>query len=138
MNELSGMIFDAALRAHQEPGPGLLESVYEVVPADRPDETGMQVERQRFIPDRFAGKLLHEGFRADLIVNGSTIVEIESIEQPARVHKEQLLACLKPSNLSPGLLINFGGELCKGNIERIVVGKVPDLKTCSVPFEPSV
>lgn len=138
MNEVRGMIVDAALWVHKELGPGLLESVYEVILAERLVEMGLQVEHQRSIPIRFGGKLFDEGCRADLLVNGSTIVEIKSVEQPARVHKKQLLTYLKLSNLSLGLLINFGGELRKGNIERIVVGKVPDLKTSSVPFEPSV
>jgi GxxExxY protein len=126
------------LRVHKELGAGLLESVDEVVLAERLAERGLQVERQRSIPIRFGGKLFDEGCRADLIVNGSIIVEIKSIEQLARMPKKQLLIYLKLSNLSLGSLINFGGELRKGNIERIAVGKVPDLKTSSVPFESSV
>jgi iron complex transport system substrate-binding protein len=133
MNEASGMIVDAALWVHKELGPGLLESVYEVILADRLAGMGMHVERQRSIPIRFGGKSFEEGFRADLIVNGSIIVEIKSVEQLARVHKKQLLTYLRLSGLSLGLLINFGGEFLKGNIERIVIGKVPDLKTSSVP-----
>ena len=67
-------------------------------------------------------------FRADLIVNGCVIVEIKSVERLAPVHKKQVLTYLKLSGLQVGLLINFGGELLKGNIERLVVHAKDDLK----------
>lgn len=133
MNEVSGQIVESAFWVHKEVGPGLLESVYEVILADRLAGMGLQVERQHPVPIRIGGKIFDEGFRADLIVNGSIIVEIKSVEQLARVHKKQLLTYLRLSDLSLGLLINFGGELLKGNIERIVAGDVPDLKISSVP-----
>ena len=132
LNEVSGIIVDCALLVHRELGPGLLESVYEIVLADILAERGLTVDRQCPIPIRFGNKSFDEGFRADLIVNSEIIVEIKSVEQLARVHKKQLLSYLKLSGLSLGLLINFGGEFLKGNIERIVVGEAPDLKHSSV------
>jgi GxxExxY protein len=68
----------------------------------------------------FGGKRFDEGFRADLIVGRAVLVELKSIESLARVHKKQVLTYLKLSHLKLGLLINFGGELLKGNIERLV------------------
>ena len=133
VNEISGMIVDAAVRVHRELGPGLLESVYEVVLADALREHGLAVARQVPIPIRFRGKLFEEGFRADLIVEERIIVEIKSVEQLARVHKKQVLTYLKLSGLKLGLLINFGGELLKGNIERLVVGPIPDIKSPPCP-----
>ncbi|MEI6034967.1 MAG: GxxExxY protein [Verrucomicrobiae bacterium] len=132
LNETSGIIVDCALSVHRDLGPGLLESVYEIILADILTGRGLTVVRQRPIPIHFGNKSFDEGFRADLIVNGAIIVEIKSVEQLARVHKKQLLTYLKLSGLSLGLLINFGGEFLKGNIERIVVGEVPDLKNFSV------
>ena len=132
LNEISGIIVDCALSVHRELGPGLLESVYEIILADILTGRGLTVVRQRPIPIRFGSKSFDEGFRADMVVNGEIIVEIKSVEQLARVHKKQLLTYLKLSGLSLGLLINFGGEFLKGNIERIVVGEVPDLKHSSV------
>ena len=129
LNEISGMIVDAAFHVHRELGPGLLESVYEVILADALRQRGLTVARQVPIPIRFEGKIFDEGFRADLIVNKSIIVEIKSIESLARVHKKQVLTYLKLSGLKLGLLINFGGELLKGNIERLVVGQIPNLKS---------
>lgn len=128
LNELSQIIVDAAFQVHRGLGPGLLESVYEVVLADALRARGLKVERQKPIPIRFEDKVFDEGFRADLIVEGRILVELKSVEQLARVHKKQVLTYLKLSGIPLGLLINFGGELLKGNIERLVAGEVPDLK----------
>jgi len=122
INAISGVIVDAALRIHKELGPGLLESVYEIVLADELSRKGLLVRRQVPIPIRFEGREFEEGFRADLLVEEAVIVELKSIEQLARVHKKQVLTYLKLGNKKLGLLINFGGELLKGNIERLVNG----------------
>ena len=87
-NELTAGIVDAAYHIHREIGPGLLESVYESVLADTLQGKGFKVMRQMPIPIRFGGKVFDEGFRADLVVEGSVIVEIKSVEQLARVHKK--------------------------------------------------
>jgi GxxExxY protein len=128
LNELSQIIVDASFRMHQELGPGLFETVYEVVMADILREKGFMVERQKPIPIRFGGKIFDEGFRADLIIEGRLLVELKSVEQLSRVHRKQVLPYLKLSGIPLGLLINFGGELMKGNIVRLVAGQVPDLK----------
>src|SRR6516165_10004150 len=80
-----------------------------------------RLERQRPIPIHFRGKHFDEGFRAVLIVNGLVLVELKSLETLARVHKKQVLTYLKLSGIKLGLLINFGGELLKGNVERLVL-----------------
>ena len=129
LNKISGQIVDTAFHVHRELGPGLLETVYEIILADALHKRGLTVARQVPIPIRFEGKLFDEGFRADLIVNGCVIVEIKSVESLARVHKKQVLTYLKLSGLKLGLLINFGGELLKGNIERLAVGQIPNLKS---------
>jgi GxxExxY protein len=149
LNLISEVIVDAAYHVHRALGPGLLESVYEVILADALRARGLTVERQKPITIRFGGKTFDEGFRADLVVEGQVIVELKSVEQLARVHKKQVLTYLKLSGLKLGLLINFGGELLKGNIERLVVGDAPDLKQsptertegtelgCGKPFQSS-
>ncbi|MFZ4777157.1 MAG: GxxExxY protein [Terrimicrobiaceae bacterium] len=128
INEISEIIVDAAFHVHRELGPGLLESVYEVILTDALRSRGLGVARQKPISIRFGGKVFEEGFRADLVVEEQIIVEVKSVEQLARVHKKQLLTYLKLSGLNLGLLINFGGELLRGNVERLVVGDVPDLQ----------
>lgn len=122
LNEISGKIVDAALRVHKELGPGLLESVYEVVLADELCHMGLRARRQVPIPILYAGRAFEEGYRADLLVEEQIVVEIKSVDQLARVHKKQLLTYLKLGDKRLGLLINFGGEFLKGNIERLVNG----------------
>lgn len=119
-NEIAQGIVQASLDLHKEAGPGLLESVYEVLLASMLREKGFEVERQKAIPISFRGKHFDEGFRADLIVAGLVLVELKSVETLARVHRKQVVTYLKLSNLKLGLLINFGGEILKGNIERLV------------------
>jgi GxxExxY protein len=128
INEISARIVDASLRIHRELGPGLLESVYEVVLAELLKRDGFEIERQKPVPIQAFGKTFEEGFRADLIVNGLILIELKSVEQLSRAHRKQVQTYLRLCNLRLGLLINFGGELLKGNIERIVVGDVPDLR----------
>jgi GxxExxY protein len=128
-NEIAQAVVSSAYDLHREIGPGLLESVYEAILADMLRAQGFDVVRQQAIPVRFRGKTFDEGFRADLIVGGLVLVELKSVEALARVHKKQVLTYLRLSGIKLGLLINFGGELLKGNIERLVNGleDVPSL-----------
>jgi GxxExxY protein len=96
---------------------------------------GLRVERQVAIPIRIGERIFDEGYRADLVVEDLVIVEIKSVERLAGVHKKQVLTYLRLPGRRVGLLINFGGELLKGNIERIVDGDAPDLKNW--PPDPS-
>jgi iron complex transport system substrate-binding protein len=128
INDVTAAIVDSAYRIHNDIGPGLFESVYELVLADILAGRGLSVQRQAAIPIRIGDKVYDEGFRADLVVDGRVIVEIKSIEQLARVHKKQVLTYLKLSGLPVGLLINFGGDLLKGNIERLVIPHAQNLK----------
>ena len=121
-NEIAKIVVDCALHIHQGIGPGLLESVYEVILADALQQRGLHVERQNPIPIVFEGRHFDEGFRADLLVDAKVIVELKSIEQLARVHKKQVLTYLRLSGNKLGLLINFGGELLRGNMHRLVNG----------------
>ena len=127
INEITGAIVDVAYRIHEDAGPGLFESVYELVLVDKLMSKGFSVERQVPVPIRIGGKVYEEGFRADLIVEAQVIVEVKSVEQLARVHKKQVLTYLKLSGMPVGLLINFGGNLLTGNIERLAIPCAPIL-----------
>jgi len=131
INKVTGVIVDTAYRIHEEVGPGLLESVYELVFADMLEGQGFSVQRQVPVPVKIGGKVYDAGFRADMIVMARVIVEIKSVENLARVHKKQVLTYLKLSGLPVGLLINFGGELLKGNIERLSLPGAPPLPPLS-------
>ena len=121
-NELSKIILDAAFKVHTRLGPGLLETVYEVVLAHELRKAGVQAERQVPIPIRYDELTFDEGFRADLIVENKVIVELKSVEQLLKVHGKQLLTQLRLSDRQLGLFINFGEIHLKNGIERVVNG----------------
>lgn len=124
-NEISRQIVDAAFHIHTRLGPGLLESVYEVLMAHELRKRGLQVERQVPVRIVYDGITFDEGFRADLIVEGLLIVELKSVEKTLPVHGKQLLTYLRLMDKRLGLLVNFGEALIKHGIERVVNG-LPD------------
>jgi GxxExxY protein len=121
-NEIANMIMDAAFLIHRELGPGLLESVYEVVLARHLADKGLAVDRQMPIPIRFQGMIFDEGFRADLFVEQKVIIELKSIERLQPVHSKQLLTYLRLTGCRLGLLINFGENLMKDGFKRVANG----------------
>ena len=114
------MVVDAAYHVHTTLGPGLLESVYEVVLAHEIEKRGLALKRQVSVPIQHDGLVFDEGFRADMVVEDSVILELKSIESVAPVHKKQLLTYLRLSDKRLGLLLNFGAPLIKKRIFRIV------------------
>jgi GxxExxY protein len=124
-NDVAKIVVDAAYHIHVELGPGLLESVYETVLAAELAKRGLKVERQKPITFEFRGVRFDEGFRADLVVNELVVVELKSTEQSHPVHKKQVKTYLKLSGKRLGLLLNFGTELVKDGVARVVLG-LPD------------
>ena len=121
-NEIAKIIVDAAFHLHKRLGPGLLETVYEVVLAKMLQRRGLKVERQVRVAIVFDGIKFDEGFRADLVVEDKVIVELKSVEKVVPVHKKQLLTYLRLADKRLGLLINFGAELIRDGISRVVNG----------------
>lgn len=95
IEEISAEVVDAAFHMHKDLGPGLLESVYEVVLAKVLEKRGIFVERQKVIPIQYAGLRFDEGFRADLLVEGTLLVELKSVEHLAHVHSKQVITYLR-------------------------------------------
>jgi GxxExxY protein len=121
-NEIATQVVDCAYKVHTTLGPGLLESVYEIVLAHELRKCGLPVERQVPIPIRYDGIQFDEGFRSDIMVADKVILEIKSVEKSAAVHKKQLLTYLRLADKRLGLLINFGEDLIKDGIRRVVNG----------------
>ncbi|MHC1738538.1 MAG: GxxExxY protein [Ignavibacteriaceae bacterium] len=119
-NELSYKIIGAAIELHKIIGPGLLESAYENALAHDLRELGLKVHQQCPMPFIYKDVKQDVGYRIDLLVERSVIVEVKSIEALAPIHYSQLLTYLKLSKLKLGLLINFNSNILKENIHRIV------------------
>ena len=111
---------DQCIRIHRELGPGLLESVYELVLAAALERQGIRVDRQKPIDIRFDGLTLPGAFRLDLLVDRRLVIEIKSVERLSNLHAKQLLTYLRLIDQPVGLLLNFSGETMKEGIRRIV------------------
>ena len=121
-NEIAREIVDAAYHIHRRLGPGLLESVYETVLAYDLKKRGLKIDRQVAVAIVYGEIKFDEGFRADLIVENKVIAELKSVENVIPVHKKQLLTYLRLADKRLGLLINFGSELIRDGISRVVNG----------------
>lgn len=119
LERLAAISVDCGLQVHRELGPGLLESVYEVVMFESLRQRGLGVERQVPIAIRYNDRIFDNGFRADLLVEGQLLIELKSTERHASVHAKQLLTYLRLSGLSLGLLMNFGMATFKEGIHRL-------------------
>ncbi len=119
-NEIGSIVMAAALALHRELGPGLLESVYEVVLAHLLRERGLRVERQIPISITYRDLVFEEAFRADLIVERKLLIEIKCVELLTYAHKKQLLTYLRLTQRKLGYLINFNAPLLKSGVVRIV------------------
>ena len=123
-NGIGTAIVDCSVDLHQDLGPGLLETVYEVTLAHKLEARGFSVRRQVPVAIACDGREFDEGFRADLIVEGKVIVELKSVEKVHPAHKKQLLAYLRLTWLRLGYLLNFGEALMKGGIIRSINGQL--------------
>ncbi|MGD9782770.1 MAG: GxxExxY protein [Kiritimatiellia bacterium] len=128
INDVTGIIVDAAFQIHRDLGPGLLESVYEAVLAKKMAERGLRVERQKALRFEYDGMAFDEGFRMDLLVEDQVVVELKSVEQVAPVHKKQLLTYLKLARKPVGLLINFGAATLKEGLTRVIHAPADSLR----------
>ncbi|MHB1398002.1 MAG: GxxExxY protein [Trichloromonadaceae bacterium] len=127
LNALSGQILDAAIEVHRVlGGPGLLEGVYEEALALELGLRGLGVQRQLRIPVIYKGLVVKNPLVVDLLVSGSIIVEIKSVEQFNPIFLSQLLTYLRITGLTLGLVINFGERYVKNGYYR-VVNKFPEI-----------
>lgn len=121
-NEIGKTVINTAISLHKEWGPGLLESVYEVILMHELKKRNLDVERQVQIPVKYHDIRFEEGFRADMVVGGKVILELKSVECICDTHKKQLLTYLKLTGMRLGYLLNFNEALMKSGITRMVNG----------------
>ena len=120
VEELATLAVDAGFHIHKELGPGLLESVYEMLLASKLASIGYSVARQQLVDIEFENVRIDGAFRIDLLVDDCLLVEVKSVERLSPVHGKQLLTYLRLTKQPVGLLINFGGETLKEGLKRVV------------------
>jgi GxxExxY protein len=121
INRLTEMIIGAAIEVHRHLGPGLLESTYEACLYYELIKLGLRVERQKALPVIYKEVRLDQGYRIDLLVENTVIVELKVVEKISQVHEAQVLSYLKLSGCPAGLLLNFNVKLLKQGIRRFVM-----------------
>jgi GxxExxY protein len=119
IEDLISCVIDTAMGVHVDVGPGLFETVYEQLLANRLAKQGLSVERQKTLGAHIDGLDFAEAFRIDILVDGRLLVELKSIDRLSPVHTRQTLTYLRLMNLPLGLLINFGAITLKGNFRRV-------------------
>ena len=116
---LIDLTFDLGMQIHRDIGPGLIESVYERVLADRLSQHGIKVDRQQPVHVNIYDKIYKDAFRYDLLLNKILLVEIKSLEKMGPVHRKQVLTYIRLMNLPYGLLLNFGCAMFKDGMQRV-------------------
>ncbi|MCO4294201.1 GxxExxY protein [Solitalea sp. MAHUQ-68] len=121
LNTISGQILKSAFSVHSELGPGLLESSYEACLAYELISNGLKVEVQKPLPLIYKNVKLDCGYRIDILVENSVIVELKTVDSFNDVHLAQILTYMKLSGKSLGLLLNFNVNSLKNGIKRVVL-----------------
>ncbi|HEX8396026.1 MAG TPA: GxxExxY protein [Pyrinomonadaceae bacterium] len=119
LNFITDKIIGCAIEVHKTLGPGLLESAYEECLCFELSQSGLHFERQVDLPVVYKRVKLDCGYRMDLVVEDSVIVEIKAVDSILPVHEAQLLSYLKLANKPLGLLMNFHVSVLKNGLKRM-------------------
>jgi len=120
IEEIAKKIVDAAIKVHTALGPGLLESAYQKCVGYELKRGGLKVECEVFLPITYENIKIDAGYRIDMIVEGSVIVENKTVEKLMPIHEAQLLTYLKMKNYKLGFLLNWNVPRMKYGIKRMV------------------
>ena len=119
LERLAREVIDCGFRLHSDLGPGLLESVYELLLFEVVRERGILCRRQVPVPINYKGVVVDNAFKIDLLVGAQLVVELKSTEQHAPVHAKQLTTYLRLMDLPLGIFMNFGLPTFKAGVRRI-------------------
>lgn len=131
-NQITGQIIEAAMKIHTQFGPGLLESAYEACLGHELKKRGLEIAQQVMVPLMYDDEKIDCGYRLDLLVENSVIVELKAVERILPIHHVQLLSYLRLAGKEIGLLINFHSLHLKDGIVRKINQKKNPPRT-SVP-----
>ena len=130
LKAITGDVVDAAVQIHKTFGPGLLESVYELILEAELKRRGHRVERQMDISFDYQGIYFENAFRLDLLVDDSVILELKSTEKMMPGYAKQLKTYLVLTCKSIGLVLNFGMATMKEGVCRVANGYQGDSQLC--------
>ena len=119
LEAITKTVVDRGYHLHRETGPGMLESVYEILLFESLRDAGLSCERQVVVPIKYKGVVIDNAFRVDLLVERQLVVELKSTERLSSVHAKQVLTYLRLMKLPLGLLMNFGQPTFKAGLQRV-------------------
>ena len=120
VDKLTEQVIGLAIEVHRHLGPGLLESAYESCLRHELQEKGFYVEHQKPVPLFYKNVRLDCGYRLDLLVENTVIIELKTVDHLQDIHTAQMITYLKLSKKSTGLLLNFNTKSLKNGIKRVV------------------
>ena len=120
LEQMAAVAVDTGLKIHRDIGPGLLESAYEQILAEKLRSFGLQVDRQVPIDIEYDGIQIKDAYRIDLLVGHSLIIEVKAVEQTLPLHAKQVLTYLQFTGNSLGFVMNFGMATFKDGLRRLV------------------
>jgi GxxExxY protein len=120
LNQITEKIIGCSIEVHKSLGPGLLESAYEECLSYELIKSGLKIERQKPVPIFYKEVQLDCGYKIDILVEDSVIIELKASEGITPVHEAQVLTYLKFSNKKIGLLINFNVLILKNGLRRFI------------------
>ncbi len=119
-NTITSKIIGSAIEVHRQLGPGLLESTYQDCLIYELQQINLNVQKEVFIPLMYKNLKLDRGFRIDILVENSIVLELKAVDKITDIHKSQLLTYLKLGKFKLGLLLNFNVKILKQGITRII------------------
>jgi GxxExxY protein len=132
--ELTEQIIGCAIKVHSELGPGLPELAYESALAIELFDAGLKFEQQVAVAIQYKGRPLGVGYRLDLVIENSVVIELKAVESIAAVHRAQLLSYLRLSGCTLGLLINFNVVSLREGVRRVVNSRPSSTPKLRVPI----
>lgn len=121
INQLTYQIIGCAYEVHKILGPGLLESTYETCLCYELEKAGIKYEKQKELIVNYKGVKLDNGYRIDILVENSIVIELKSVETILPVHTAQIMTYIRLSKKRIGLLINFNVTNLQNGIRRYII-----------------
>ena len=117
---LTEKVIGCAIEVHRSLGPGLLESAYQRCMLFELRKQGLAVETEVPMPVNYKGEIMDCGYRIDMLVEKSLIVELKAVEALLPIHEAQILSYMKLSGIRIGLLVNFHQSRLVDGLKRFV------------------
>ncbi len=125
VNAVTERVIGAAIQVHRTLGPGLLESVYLACLLHELRVAGLAVETQYQVPVQYGDVKIDCGYKIDVLVEETVVVEVKSVANLAPIHDAQLLTYLRLTRRPVGLLINFNTKVLTNGVRRFINGWLP-------------